>query len=109
MRTAPRLLAAKPRPTAVVCYGDYHALGLLDAFRTRGVRVPEDISITGFNDLEAASMSAPPLTTARHDAIAFGRESVRMLLDLMAGGDVAGVRLAPHCVVRGSTAAAAEA
>jgi DNA-binding LacI/PurR family transcriptional regulator len=57
------------------------AVGLLRAFRRAGVRVPEDISIAGFDDIAIARHLDPPLTTARVDARRLGAEAVRLLLE----------------------------
>lgn len=60
-----RMLALTDPPTAAVCTNDTRALNLLAACRTRGIRVPEDLAVTGFGDFPEAALSIPPLTT--HD------------------------------------------
>ncbi|WP_454299263.1 LacI family DNA-binding transcriptional regulator [Salana multivorans] len=67
-------LAREPdRPTAIVASNDQMALGLLRAFGEEGVRVPEDISVTGFDDIEGTGYFRPPLTTVRQDFEALAR------------------------------------
>lgn len=74
-----RIAALTPRPTAVFVASDLMALGLMRALKERGLRIPEDISIVGFDDHEFASQFDPPLTTVRQDFVALGRLCVRSL------------------------------
>src|ERR1039457_5464408 len=60
-----RLLARAPRPTAVMASNDLTAIGAMRAIRQRGLRVPEDISVVGFDDIQMAEFTEPPLTTVR--------------------------------------------
>jgi DNA-binding LacI/PurR family transcriptional regulator len=78
-----RLLAAPVRPSAVFCRTDLLALGALRAARDMGLRVPEDLSIIGHDDLVLVELSDPPLTTVRVDTARIGREATRLLLDAM--------------------------
>jgi DNA-binding LacI/PurR family transcriptional regulator len=75
-----RLLAAPKRPTAVFCRTDLLALGALRAARDMGLRVPEDLSIIGHDDLLLAELSDPPLTTVRIDTARIGQAATGMLL-----------------------------
>src|SRR5262249_55884841 len=75
-----RLLAAPTRPTAVFCRTDLLALGALRAARDMGLRVPEDLSIIGHDDLLIAELSDPPLTTVRLDTKQIGQAATEMLL-----------------------------
>ena len=78
-----RLLAGDVRlPTAVICCSDYTAFGAMDAIREAGLSVPEDISVTGFDDLEIARYACPRLTTVRQNMEEIGRTAVERL-DLM--------------------------
>ena len=77
-RAAEELIDAGP-PSALVAANDQMALGALDAFRSAGLRVPEDVLITGFDGLEAAALSSPPLTTVRQPMIDLGRAAVQLL------------------------------
>ena len=86
---------------------DVQAAGVVLEARRCGIRVPEDLSLIGFDDSFLASRSAPPLTTVAQPLIEMGRLAVRSLLQLMAG-EVVGTRhlkLDTHLVVRDSTAA----
>ena len=64
-RIAADLLDRPDRPSAIFCANDALALGLLDAARERGLRVPEDLAVVGFDDVEGAALASPPLTTVR--------------------------------------------
>ena len=79
-RAASRLLASPHRPTAIVCGNDVLAFGVLFECRARGVHVPRDISITGFDDLDLAANIEPPLTTIRVPAAEMGRRAADYLL-----------------------------
>jgi LacI family transcriptional regulator len=78
-REAAETLIASGAPSALVAANDQMALGALDAFRSAGLRVPEDVLITGFDGLEAAALSTPPLTTVRQPMIDLGRAAVQLL------------------------------
>lgn len=78
-------LAARSDVTAVFVANDQMALGLLRAFREAGVRVPDDVSVVGFDDIPEAEFFAPPLTTVRQDFGAVGRASIQLLLDQLDG------------------------
>ena len=104
---AAQLLDREDRPSAIFAACDEIALGILEEARRRAIRVPEDLSVIGFDDSFLASRSAPPLTTVAQPLIEMGHLAVRSLLQLVAG-DVVGTRhleLATHLVVRDSTAA----
>jgi len=99
------LMAWDEPPTAVFCYNDMSALGALRAIRAAGWRVPEDISVAGFDDLFVAEYSEPPLTTVRQPRRQMGRMAMDTLLRLMAGAEVEElVRVPGELVVRASTA-----
>jgi LacI family transcriptional regulator len=69
------------RPTAVFCANDLIALGVLQEMTHNGVRVPEDISIVGYDDIEFAAAAAVPLTSVRQPRLELGRTAARLLLD----------------------------
>ncbi len=71
--------------SAVFCANDEMALGAVNELRGLGLRVPEDISIVGFDDLVFAESCDPPLTTIRQPRRAIGSESMRMMIALLAG------------------------
>ncbi|MEH1016169.1 LacI family DNA-binding transcriptional regulator [Micromonospora sp. CPCC 206060] len=77
-----RSLVDRADVTAVFCANDHQALGLLRALHQHGVRVPEDISVVGFDDIPEAGYLSPPLTTVRQDFDEVGRRCVAALLEL---------------------------
>lgn len=77
------------RPTALICANDLMAIGALSYCRRVGLRVPEDISVVGFDDLPLASLLTPSLTTIRQPARELGKEAVKLLLSLVNGTEVA--------------------
>ena len=95
--------------TAVLAYNDLVAVGVLSRLAELGVRVPDELSVVGFDDIPLASMVTPPLTTVAAPAELAGRTAVEALIDGMehpAAQPAAAVRrLATTLVVRGSTAA----
>ncbi len=80
-----QLLALNPPPTAVFCYNDMTAIGAAAALREAGLRVPDDVSLVGFDDIDWAAYSNPPLTTVRQPRRELGRRAMQMLLELLAG------------------------
>lgn len=80
-------LANNREVTAVFVANDQMALGLLRALHERGVRVPEDISVVGFDDIPEAEFMLPPLTTIRQDFDEVGRRSMATLLELLDASD----------------------
>lgn len=86
---ADSLLALVPRPTAIVACNDEMAAGVLFAARSRGIAVPEELSIIGFDDTPLAARVWPPLTTIRWPIVAMGRAAALKLLSGVTGiGDV---------------------
>ncbi|WP_395576503.1 LacI family DNA-binding transcriptional regulator [Streptomyces sp. BK79] len=102
--TQAALAAAGPRPTALVCDDDKLAAGAYKAARRAGLRVPDDLSVTGLDDLGLATAIDPELTTVRLDAELFGERGMRALLAVMAGQDPEQGDIPVNLVVRGSTA-----
>jgi DNA-binding LacI/PurR family transcriptional regulator len=84
-RGAARLLDRPDRPTAVICHNDAMAIGLLQAAAHRGVRVPRDLSIVGWDDVAYAELVTPPLTTVRVPRYELGQIAARRLLALLGG------------------------
>jgi LacI family transcriptional regulator len=76
-----QILAARPSPTAVICLNDTAALGVLHGLDAAGVRVPQDISVVGYDDLRFAARLAPPLTTVNQPKYQLGRAAADLLLD----------------------------
>jgi len=105
------LLALPQPPTAVFAGSDETALGVVEAARVRGLRVPDDLSVVGFDDTQVARLTSPPLTTVRQPLREMGALALRAALRLAAGEklDSHHVELATELVVRGSTAPPPEA
>ena len=104
-RDMQRLLALPRPPTAVFAVTDVVAMGAHAAVLERGLRIPEDVAIVGYNDIPLAERLAPPLTTLRVPSRDFGRLSAEMLLEQIQSGRIAHRRvvLRPELIVRGST------
>ncbi|AJZ85554.1 LacI family DNA-binding transcriptional regulator [Streptomyces antimycoticus] len=101
-----QLMDADAPPTAVFASSDQMALGAIEALRRRGLRVPEDVSIVGFDDLPEVRWSAPPLTTVRQPLSDMGKLAARTVLRQARGEEIESprVELATQLVVRSSTA-----
>ncbi len=99
------LLAANPQLTALLCLTDTMALGAIDAARARGLRVPEDLTVIGFDDMNAAAHADPPLATVRQPVAEKGRLAAELLLARLADPDAepAAVLLSTELVVRASS------
>ena len=82
-----RLMQADPRPTAIMCGNDVLAAGAMRMAAKLGLRVPEDVSITGFDDIELADIVTPPLTTVHVPHREMGRRAAQKLLALRASDD----------------------
>ncbi|GAA3781206.1 LacI family DNA-binding transcriptional regulator [Streptomyces phyllanthi] len=98
------LSAPGPRPTALVCDDDKLAAGAYKAARRLGLRIPDDLSVTGLDDLALAQALDPELTTVRLDAELFGERGMRALLAVLEGRTPAEGDIPVDLVVRGSTA-----
>lgn len=100
------LLDRPDRPTAIFAANDEIALGVMEEARRRSIRIPEDLSVVGFDDTFLASRSSPPLTTVAQPLLEMGRVATRSLAQMISN-DVVGTRhieLATRLVVRDSTA-----
>ncbi|MEU5321586.1 LacI family DNA-binding transcriptional regulator [Streptomyces sp. NPDC021056] len=102
META--LSTPAPHPTAVVCDDDKLAAGAYKALRRRGLRIPDDVSVTGVDDIALAAALDPELTTVRLDAELFGEHGMRALLAVLEGRTPDAGDIPVELVVRGSTA-----
>ena len=71
------------RPSAVFCYNDMTAIGLVHAARRAGLSVPQDLAVVGFDDILFASYFYPPLTTIAQPRIEMGQQAMRMMLSLV--------------------------
>jgi DNA-binding LacI/PurR family transcriptional regulator len=105
IQAVPELLANPNPPTAIFCFNDLTAIGVINALRERGHRVPQDISVVGFDDLEMSAYYHPALTTVRQPSELVGRRSFEMLLQLIKGNkNVKSQLLSPELVIRQSAA-----
>jgi LacI family transcriptional regulator len=111
IEAAQRMLAAGDLPDAAVCANDVIALGLLRVLVRAGVSVPGDLLLTGFDDIGAAELSSPSLTTVRQPFDMLAREALRLLTERAEQPDSPGQRIAvsPELVVRESTTPESEA
>ncbi|GAA4097419.1 MULTISPECIES: LacI family DNA-binding transcriptional regulator [Actinomadura] len=100
------LLALPDRPTAIFAGSDEQAMGAYEAARQAGLRVPEDLSVVGFDDLPTCEWMSPPLTTVRQPLEEMGRTAASKLLQLLDGRPLLSprVELATELRVRHSTA-----
>lgn len=103
------LAQGAPRPTAVFAHNDLMALGALAALNDAGLRVPEDVSLLGYNDLPMMDLVAPPLTTIRYPSREIGRAAGELVVEVLGGAEPADVCLYPALIVRASTARVANA
>jgi DNA-binding LacI/PurR family transcriptional regulator len=105
MRAMEKLLALDEPPTAVFCYNDMSALGALRTIHSCGLRVPDEISVVGFDDLFIASYTSPPLTTISQPMRQMGRTAMEVLLKLFSGSNsITNIKVRGQLIVRESTA-----
>jgi DNA-binding LacI/PurR family transcriptional regulator len=99
-----KLLSMRQPPTAVFAASDMLAVGALAAAREMGFRVPEDVSVAGFDDIDFAAFCNPPLTTVRVPASQMGAMAVEVLMEMIEGnsGEVRQITLDTELIVRGS-------
>ena len=108
---AARLLAQRPHPTAIFSFNDEMAIGVLDYAQRLGRRVPETLSVVGFDDIRFARYVRPALTTVSQPMLDIGRETVRLLLGILHGSITSPVSITlPHRLeIRSSTGAVPQA
>jgi len=101
-----RLLGRKQPPTAIFCFNDEMAMGVIHTARRRKMRIPDDLSVVGVDDIRHARYTDPPLTTVAQPMRQMGENAVRVLLGILNGGNGAPEQVTlPHTlVVRASTA-----
>ncbi len=101
---AKNLLSKTPQLTALFCYNDLVAVGALQACAELGKRVPQDIAITGFDDISLAALVTPSLTTCRVPSYEMGAQAVHALIDRMNGcsNGCSNVNFQPELVIRQS-------
>lgn len=104
-----RVLGAARRPTGVFCANDLLALGVLQPLYMAGVRVPHDLALVGYDDIEFAAAATVPLTSVRQPALTIGARATELLLRELSDGTAAHrhehLVLQPELVVRQSTLA----
>ncbi|HAI87773.1 MAG TPA: LacI family transcriptional regulator [Firmicutes bacterium] len=103
---ATRLMSRSKKPTAIFAANDSLALGVMKAMPGLGLAVPGDVSVVGFDDVEAAAHTSPPLTTVRVDKTDLGRHAARLLSELIDGGSECvpyKISVCTELIVRGST------
>lgn len=100
-----QLLGGAKPPTGIFCFNDEMAIGVLHAARQHGVRVPDDVSVIGFDDIRFAQFVDPPLTTIRQPMRELGEATVRLLLNILHGNvkDAVSVTLPHALIMRAST------
>jgi LacI family transcriptional regulator, xylobiose transport system transcriptional regulator len=101
------LLKFRQPPTAIVCGDDLQAMGVYEAARRTGLRIPDDLSVVGFDDIDYAKWMGPPLTTVRQPLVEMGATAAELVFTLADGDEPAQTRveLATTLIVRESTAA----
>lgn len=92
-------------PTAIICYNDRTAIGVINGLHKHGLSVPDDVSVVGFDDLEIAAYFLPSLTTVRQPHTQLGRQAAEKLFALMHGAAVQAEQLEPELIRRESTGA----
>jgi DNA-binding LacI/PurR family transcriptional regulator len=97
------LLAERRDFTAIVAGSDYMALGVLRALIEQGIRVPEDVSLVGFDDLDFCQYITPPLTTVQLDRAAMGRGAVQKLVSIIEGAEPSPLIIPTQLIIRKST------
>jgi LacI family transcriptional regulator len=102
------LLARNARFTALFAYNDISAIGAMRAFQEAGRRIPQDISVVGFDDIALSSFTIPALTTVRQPLLKMGRIAAQTLIDRIEerAAFIPEIAVEPELVVRASTGAA---
>ncbi len=99
------LIGHSPRPTAIFAYNDYMAIGAMRAAYEKGLRVPDDLAIAGFDDIPQSALTCPSLTTIRQPKAELGSRAAQLILELIAGRapETTSIMLDVELVVREST------
>ena len=103
---AKQLLERKVPFSALFAYNDLSAIGAIRAFQEEGVRVPHDVSVVGFDDIQGAAYNTPSLTTVRQPLTRMGNIAAQTLLERIEGGGEypSEIAIEPELVIRESTA-----
>jgi len=102
------LLDLADRPTAVFAANDLSAIEMMRVAGERGLHVPTDLSVVGFDDIPEAASHTPQLTTVRQPLAEMGSSAVGMLLEMLSGGEAEHIQMPAELIVRSSTAAPAD-
>jgi DNA-binding LacI/PurR family transcriptional regulator len=100
-----QVLARQPRPTAIFCVADFYAVFVMELLRDFGLKVPDDVSVVGFDNFPIARMAHPPLTTLQNHPQALGRLAARRLMARINGDDEPhlNITVTTQLIVREST------
>lgn len=98
-----KIFARKPYPDAIFATNDFAAIGAMGTLRDKGLQIPDDVALIGYNDTPLAASISIPLTTIRSPMHEMGRRTFRTLQRKLAGEEVTSERLAPELVVRTSS------
>jgi LacI family transcriptional regulator len=103
-RAGMQLLALDERPTAIFASSDLTAMGVMEAIHVSGLRVPEDLSVVGFDDIASSSETYPPLTTVRQPLYEMGRMAAQMVVALATGQELVSeqIELSTQLIIRAS-------
>jgi LacI family transcriptional regulator len=101
---AEEILRRRPYPNAIFATNDFAAIGAMGALRDKGLQIPDDVALIGYNDTPLAASLPIPLTTVRSPMHEMGRQALQTLLRKLAGDPVDSARLAPELIIRASTA-----
>ncbi len=105
--TTEELLALDPQPTAVICYSDFVAFGVIKAAREAGLEIPEDLAVVGYDDIFFSTCAEVPLTTVRIPKEKLGKRAFHTLIDLIEDNDaetpLKQIKLDTELVIRNST------
>lgn len=105
--SAQKLVSLTETPTAIVCFNDMMAIGAISALEKNNIRIPQDCSVTGFDDIQLAEFAHPPLTTFRQPAYQLGVQAAQMMLRLLNTDNVnqpTTLQLQGELIIRDSTA-----
>ncbi len=99
-----QLIDQQPQLSAIICLNDRMAIGAMRELQQMGYRVPEDISVVGYDNISLAATSHPPLTTIDQQAVLQGRKAAELLFDVLTDNSPSSVVLTPQLIQRGSLA-----
>ncbi|WP_082394035.1 LacI family DNA-binding transcriptional regulator [Bacillus sp. JCM 19034] len=96
---AQQLMKLETKPTAVICVNDFVAIGAINTFKKYGLTVPNDVAVSGFDDIYLAKYFPPGLTTISQNYDQLGEKAIKLLVDLMDGKDVPKETIIPTSLV----------